>query len=217
MEQEIFEYEGDEITVSYDKKRCIHSAECVKNLRSVFNPEKKPWIQPEHSSADEIKEVIHRCPTGALKYSGTDSEEKPSRSNTITIEPDGPVYLRGDIEIQDAEGETLLEDTRVAVCRCGASENKPFCDNTHEDIEFKAPASFDETKLRPTKDGNPSSSKLVLKLMENGPILLEGTYEVYSIGNPPVNSSKNVAFCRCGESGSKPFCDGTHKDVGFKG
>lgn len=216
MDQDRHEYESDDITVSYDQKRCIHSAECVKNLRSVFDPDKKPWIQPENASAEEIKEAVHHCPTGALQYSNG-SEEKPARANSITIGPDGPLYLRGNIEIQNAEGETIHEDTRVALCRCGASENKPFCDNTHEDIDFRAPASFDESKLRPSKNDDVDHNKLVLRLMENGPILVEGEYEVYSIANQRVSSQKNVAFCRCGQSSSKPFCDGTHKEVGFEG
>lgn len=217
MEKKIHTYESDDITVEFDSKRCLHSAECVKRLQSVFNPEKRPWIQPEHATADEIKETVHHCPTGALKYSSADSEEKPSRQNTITIVPDGPLYLRGDIEIQNAEGETLLKDTRAAICRCGKSKNKPLCDNSHKEIEFKAPASFNKTKLQPTDGGDSSRKKLILKLMDNGPILLEGSYQIYSIANEPANSSKNVAMCRCGQSDSKPFCDGTHKKVGFEG
>jgi CDGSH-type Zn-finger protein/uncharacterized Fe-S cluster protein YjdI len=217
MEKKIHSYESEEITVEFDSKRCLHSAECVKNLPSVFNPNDKPWITPEEASADQIKEAVHYCPTGALKYKETDTEEKPSRENTITIVPNGPLYLRGNIEIQNAEGETLLEDTRVAVCRCGESQNKPLCDNTHEDIDFKAPAGFEKAKLRPTDDGEISQGKLILKLMDDGPILVEGSYRVHSIANESANSSKNVAFCRCGQSSSKPFCDGTHKDVGFEG
>ncbi len=217
MEKKIHTYESDDITVEFDSKRCLHSAECVKRLQSVFDPQKKPWVQPENATADDIKETIHHCPTGALQYGSTDSEEKPSRENTITIVPDGPLYLRGDIEIQNAEGETLLEDTRVAICRCGASQNKPLCDNSHKDIEFEASASFDETKLKPTNNGSSAQGKLILKLMKNGPILLEGSYQVHSIAHEPASSTKNVALCRCGMSGSKPFCDGTHKDAGFEG
>lgn len=216
MEKDIHSYESEELTIEFDKNRCLHSGECVHNLSAVFDPQKKPWIQPGEASAKEIKETIHHCPTGALQYSGTDAE-KPSRENTITIVPDGPLYLRGDIEIQNAEGETLLEDTRVALCRCGASENKPLCDDSHEQIDFNAAAGFDEAKLNPTDDGDPSPKKLIVKLMDNGPMLLEGTYRVHSIANQSVNSTKNAALCRCGQSSGKPFCDGTHKDVGFEG
>lgn len=217
MEKKIHSYQSEELTIEFDSKRCLHSGECVKNLPSVFNPQKKPWIQPEEVSVDQIRSIVHNCPTGALHYSGSEAEEKPSRINSITISPDGPLYLRGDIEIQNADGDTLLEDTRVALCRCGASENKPLCDNSHTEIEFKAPAAFEEDKLRPTDKGKEESRNLIVKLMENGPMLLEGQYEVYSLATQRINSTKNVAMCRCGQSESKPFCDGTHKDVGFEG
>ncbi len=217
MDQKIHEYESDDIKVTYDSKRCIHSAECVKNLPSVFDPNNDPWIVTDNASVEEIKEAVHHCPTGALQYSDTENPENPSRTNTITVGPDGPLYVRGDIEIQNADGETLLEDTRVALCRCGESENKPLCDDTHKDIDFKAPAGFDESKLRPTTNGDADHDKLIIRLMENGPMLIEGEYEVLSIANQRVNSQKNVAMCRCGQSGSKPFCDGTHKEVGFEG
>lgn len=216
MEKKIHTYKSEDITIEFDSKRCLHSAECVNRLRSVFDPDEKPWVQPENASAEEIQEVVHQCPTGALQYNGN-SEEKPSRQNTITIVPDGPLYLRGDIEIQNAEGETLLEDTRVALCRCGESNNKPLCDNSHEDIAFTAPAAFDKAKLKPTNSGDRSQGKLIVKLMNNGPILLEGSYCVYSIAQEATSSTKNVAMCRCGKSASKPFCDGTHKEVGFEG
>jgi len=215
MEKNIHRYESEDLTVEFDSKRCIHSAECVKNLHSVFDPQKKPWVQPQNASPEKIKEIVQHCPTGALKYNDPKSPEQPSRVNTITIVPDGPLYLRGNIEVQNADGETILEDTRMAVCRCGASKNKPLCDNSHKDLDFEAPASFQEAKLRPTEDGDPTESKLILRLMKNGPILIEGSYRVNSLANQTVHSTRNVAFCRCGQSASKPFCDGTHKEVEF--
>lgn len=215
MKTNIHHYKAEGLTVEYDQERCIHAAECVKSLPSVFDPNKRPWIQPEHAETAQIKEVIHHCPTGALKYTETDAEEKPEPHNAIIISPDGPVYLRGDIEVRNAEGQTLLKDTRLALCRCGKSQNKPLCDNSHKDTAFEAPAAFDVEKLQPTDDTS-LDGPLIIKLMKNGPALVEGSYKVYSISGQPAESSKNIALCRCGSSVSKPFCDGTHKDVGFK-
>ena len=215
MKSKIHHYKGDNIVVEYDKERCIHAAECVKTLSSVFDPNKRPWIQPEHAESAQIKEVVHHCPTGALKYRDTDEEEKPEPHNAIIISPDGPVYLRGKIEVRDAEGQTLLKDTRLALCRCGESHNKPLCDNSHKDIAFEAPAAFNVEKLQPSGDTTPDDT-LIVKLMKNGPALIEGSYNVYSIAGQPAESSKNIALCRCGSSSSKPFCDGAHKDIGFK-
>lgn len=216
MDQKMYTYESDEITVRYDLKRCIHAKECVKGLRKVFDPEKRPWIQPEEASAEQIVDVVERCPTGALHYElkKQEKEETAPPRNTISISPDGPIYFRGNIEVQDEEGEAILNDTRWALCRCGKSGNKPACDNTHTEIDFEAPASFDKSSLQeenPSDDG----SKLVLKALKNGPVLVQGTYQIYSETSQPVSCSKNIALCRCGGSSTKPFCDGTHKEIGF--
>lgn len=216
MDQKMYTYESDKITVRYDLKRCIHAKECVKGLRKVFDPEKRPWIQPEEASAEQIADVVERCPTGALHYElkKQEKEETAPPRNTISISPDGPVYFRGNIEVQDEEGEAILNDTRWALCRCGKSGNKPACDNTHTEIDFEAPASFDKSSLQeenPSDDG----SKLVLKALKDGPVLVQGTYQIYSETSQPVSCSKNIALCRCGGSSNKPFCDGTHKEIGF--
>lgn len=216
MDQKEYTYESDEIEVTYDLKRCIHAKECVKGLSKVFDPNKRPWIQPENASAAEIRNTVERCPTGALHYEMKDHsvEESTPPVNSITISPDGPVYFRGDIEVQDENGEVLKQDTRWALCRCGRSGNKPACDNTHTDINFEAPASFDKSSLN---EGNPEdkNSTLVLKALKDGPLLVQGRYQMYSETTQPVNCSKNIALCRCGASDNKPFCDGTHKEIGF--
>ena len=217
MDSKIYTYESDEIEVTYDLNRCIHAKECVKGLHKVFDPNKRPWIQPEHAKAENIVDVVERCPTGALHYKikNEDKQESTPAKNTISIVPDGPVYFRGNIEVQDEDGETILNDTRFALCRCGKSSNKPACDNTHSEIEFEAHASFDKSSLEeenPTTDG----SKLILKMQKDGPVLIQGSYQMYSEAAQPVGCSKTIALCRCGGSENKPFCDGTHKEIGFK-
>lgn len=62
------------------------------------------------------------------------SEEKPS----ITPYPDGPLLLRGDLELRTVDGETIpLRRRTVALCRCGLSSIKPFCDGTHKPAGFR--------------------------------------------------------------------------------
>ena len=217
MEQKIYTYESEEIEVSYDVNRCIHAKECVKGLKEVFDPKKRPWIQPEEASAEKISQVVERCPTGALHYelkNSSNNEQVPNK-NSISVTPDGPVYFRGDIEVQDGNGNVLLQDTRWALCRCGHSGNKPACDNTHEEIDFDAHASIDKSSLEDEKSME-ENSKLVLKALKDGPLLVQGSYQMYSETSQPVNSSKNIALCRCGSSDNKPFCDGTHKEIGFE-
>jgi len=139
MSGKVHEYEGQSVVVTYDAKRCIHAAECVHGLPGVFDPKARPWVAPDAAGADELAEVVARCPTGALhltRRDGGGAEAAPGE-NTITVEADGPLYAAGDLEVVDAEGSVLLTDTRIALCRCGASKNKPFCDGSHWDNDFR--------------------------------------------------------------------------------
>lgn len=132
-------YTGKDIHVSYDIRRCIHAAECVRGLPQVFDTEKRPWIAVDNADADEVAEVVMRCPTGALRFERQDGGDAEPIQDHTTIHPvrNGPLYLRGDLTITTSDGE-VLKDTRMALCRCGASQNKPFCDNSHFRIGFKA-------------------------------------------------------------------------------
>ncbi|WP_394742793.1 (4Fe-4S)-binding protein [Natronococcus roseus] len=140
MEENVHTYSGDRIEVRYDINRCIHARECVRGLPEVFDPDKRPWIEPDNADVDDLEDVIVECPTGALQFDRTDGgpEERVPETNVVTVWPDGPLYLRGDIEIVTPDETTVLEDTRVALCRCGASENKPFCDGSHDEIGFSS-------------------------------------------------------------------------------
>ncbi len=219
MKEKILTYNGDDITVTYDIKRCIHAANCVDGLPEVFDPERKPWIDANEAPGNKIADVIETCPTGALQYKMKASErtETPPSHNRISLQEDGPVYMYGDIEVQDHEGNVVLNDTRFAFCRCGASGNKPACDNSHKKIEFQADTAADSAKLPDPAGKGENGQKLIVKLMKDGPAILEGTYTVESETIDPATSDKGIALCRCGESGTKPFCDGSHKAAGFKG
>jgi uncharacterized Fe-S cluster protein YjdI/CDGSH-type Zn-finger protein len=133
-------YPSETITVYYNPRLCIHAAECVRGLPQVFDTSKKPWIEPSNANTDTIAEVIHLCPSGALRYERLDggaNEEIPNEI-TGTFSENGPLYLRGNLRLENPEGKIIFEGTRVALCRCGASSNKPFCDRSHQDIKFRA-------------------------------------------------------------------------------
>ena len=57
---------------------------------------------------------------------------------TIAITKDGPLIVSGEVELKDSDGNTYPAKTRMALCRCGASTTKPFCDGTHSKIGFQA-------------------------------------------------------------------------------
>lgn len=140
MKKQVREYEAEGIVVQYDVGRCIHAAECVRGMPQVFNPNRRPWIDPAQADADQIAQVVARCPTGALHFTRTDggpSEPTPT-DTTFTLMPNGPIYAQGNLEITSPDGTVLLSDTRVGLCRCGASRNKPFCDGSHSASGFSA-------------------------------------------------------------------------------
>ena len=133
-------YTSEAIDITYDARRCIHAAECVRGLPAVFDTDRRPWILPSASSADAIAAVIERCPTGALHYTRRDggAAESPPKQTTITPVRGGPLYVRGLIQLRSADGSLLVEDSRVALCRCGQSQNRPYCDNSHIGTDFDA-------------------------------------------------------------------------------
>ncbi len=57
---------------------------------------------------------------------------------TIDIIKNGPLIVKGEVELRDSEGNRYPAQTRMALCRCGASTEKPFCDGTHSNIGFQA-------------------------------------------------------------------------------
>jgi uncharacterized Fe-S cluster protein YjdI len=139
MARRIQEYRSEAISVTFDPNRCIHAARCVQGLPGVFDVGERRWVRPENATADEIAEVIHRCPSGALQYERLDGgpAEAPDETPIIFPSRNGPYYVRGAVELLYND-EILPVINRAALCRCGQSENKPFCDNTHRRIGFEA-------------------------------------------------------------------------------
>ena len=211
MADKVRAYEGKDITVTYSVRRCIHAAECVHGLSAVFDPKRRPWVDPDQALADELAEVILRCPSGALHFERKDGGAKETipDDNTVTVAPDGPLYLHGNIAVTLPDG-SVHEDTRVALCRCGDSKNKPFCDNSHLKVEFKDGSVFQKVLVKPDMNGG---GALTVKPARNGPLLVQGPLMLVGIGETVRGSQ--AALCRCGGSANKPFCDGTHNKIGF--
>jgi CDGSH-type Zn-finger protein/uncharacterized Fe-S cluster protein YjdI len=209
----VHKYDAPGISVSYEAARCIHAERCVHGLPKVFDAEAHPWIAPANASPQELAKVICQCPTGALHYqSATVPAEKPDAENAVFINADGPLYLRGDIRIKTQDGQAQWNDTRVALCRCGASANKPFCDLSH------TKSGFADAGMPPRQNGGnaPAPGPLELTLAADGPVLFKGAVAVKDASGNIAVRMEAGAFCRCGASANKPFCDGSHTRVGFK-
>ncbi|MFK7603365.1 (4Fe-4S)-binding protein [Deinococcus sp. SM5_A1] len=126
-------YTAPGITVYYNARRCVHVANCIRGLPQVFDTAQRPWIQPWQAPAERVAAVVRTCPTGALHYALETGEAK-----TPTVYPilDGPLAMSGNLSIQTPSGE--VRDVRAALCHCGASGNKPFCDGTHAKVGWKS-------------------------------------------------------------------------------
>jgi len=208
-------YTSEGITVSFDGVRCIHAAEYVRGLPEVFDTGKRPWIQPSRSEPEAVTQTVLRCPSGALQFEREDGvRETAPDENTIALVVDGPLYARGDIEIRNMEGEVLHGETRVALCRCGASGNKPFCDNTHKETGFSHDGSLGENRL--SREEIPNGRALGVVPTPNGPLLLHGKVKIRDASGEVSYEGGKAALCRCGSSGNKPFCDGSHARTGWR-
>ncbi|MFF5553863.1 (4Fe-4S)-binding protein [Streptomyces olivaceoviridis] len=127
-EEELRSYNGSDITVSFDSARCLHFAECLRGLPAVFDVKARPWISPDNADADSVAEVVQRCPSGALQYIRRDgSAENPPDPTVVTVIANGPILLHGNLSL------AARRETRAALCSCGRSSNRPFCDNTCHD------------------------------------------------------------------------------------
>lgn len=131
-------YVGKTITIHDNRGICSHAGHCTDNLKSVFRMGEEPWIDPDGATAEEIVEVIKKYPSGALSYSVDDAEHRDQdRQPLVTATKDGPYVITGGIELLDQEMGEGASSEHFALCRCGASKNKPFCDGSHWHIGFK--------------------------------------------------------------------------------
>lgn len=200
-----------EVTITFDGQRCIHARHCVLDRPDVFVPNVQgAWIHPERASADEVLELAHNCPSGAIQCSRTDgvAMESPPRVNTVRVRENGPLAFHGPLTIGlEADG------MRATLCRCGASAHKPYCDGSHASVGFAA------TGEPPLKESQPLAQRdgpLTVEPVLNGPLHVSGNLEVLTGTGKTINRTTDVWLCRCGHSQNKPYCDGSHAKVGFK-
>jgi len=211
MAEVVSEYQGKRLRITYDRSLCIHAAECGRANNDLFNVRNEPWCSPDAVSVDAAVDVVERCPSGALHYARTDggAGERAPEVNYAMVVPNGPLYVRGELRIEgDQPGGTGV---RAALCRCGASKNKPYCDNSHKKAGFKDPG--------PVGDRGETLDELLgllqIKLASDGPLLVSGNLTIRAASGRDAWSGTKTALCRCGQSNNKPFCDGSHKAAGF--
>ena len=132
----IKEYTNGELTVVWEPGLCIHSAKCIAGLPHVFKPKERPWIQLEMTETAALIKTVKTCPSGALTHDLNSEGKKevqdvPSENTKIEVIPNGPLMVFGELAVKLASGEEVTKSKRTAFCRCGKSDNQPFCDGTH--------------------------------------------------------------------------------------
>jgi uncharacterized Fe-S cluster protein YjdI len=147
MPLDTLKYTNKEVTIVWKPKVCIHSTLCWKGLIEVFNPKEKPWIKMNGAATEKIIEQVRQCPSGALSYylnediiadETTDKVVAESASILkIEVTPNGPYLIKSECLIVHQDGKEETKTGTVALCRCGASQNKPYCDGGHRSIGFE--------------------------------------------------------------------------------
>lgn len=201
--------EGTAIDVGFDGKRCIHSRNCVLGHPEVFVPNAPgEWIHPDAASAETVVQIAENCPSGAITYrrkDGGPAEALPV-VNIVRVRENGPLAIHAEMEIN---GEPVL---RATLCRCGASQNKPFCDGSHGKAGFAA------TGEPASKESQPLAARngpVKVTPQPNGCLRIEGNLEIVSGTGRTIDRTTRAFLCRCGHSNNKPFCDGSHKAAVF--
>ena len=204
-------YKGERVTVENDGRRCIHSRYCVLGLPQVFLPNVDgPWIKPDAAAYETVIATTVKCPSGALRVHSSDGKrhETPPGVNTVRVWEDGPLAFHAEL---DVDGDRT--SYRATLCRCGKSNRKPYCDRMHLKSGFKATGEPVPQKFAPlsVRDG-----PLKVTPTKDGPIHVVGNLEVCGASGRTVTALGETWLCRCGHSKDKPFCDGSHREAGFK-
>ncbi len=206
-------YEGKSASVTWHGRLCIHVAECGRANGDLFEGGRKPWCNPDLGEDDEVLDVVMRCPTGALSANFNDANKKESApdENTITLVYNGPLVFSGDLNLEDAAENAPGLKYRAALCRCGLSKNKPYCDNSHEQQKQHDYGAVGKSGTKLESSGG----ELTIKPIKNGPLRVSGNMTLISGTGRRAWQGTQTVLCRCGLSKNKPFCDGTHKSAGF--
>ena len=144
MAIETMKYHKDDLTIVWKPKTCIHSTICWKGLISVFNPKARPWINLDAAGKEQIIEQVKKCPSGALSYFlNNENPETPEKVVSesasilkVEVSPNCPYLIKSECLIVHSNGTEETKTGTVALCRCGASANKPYCDGSHRKIGF---------------------------------------------------------------------------------
>ena len=204
---------GKEATITFDGRRCIHSRGCVLGYPEVYVPNVEgDWIHPDAASADRVMHTALNCPSGAIRVSrndGSATSDTPPAVNTVRVRENGPLAIEAELLIRGVPQPS----PRATLCRCGQSQNKPFCDGAHTAAGFTATGEAAAKEFLPLAARN---GPLDVQPQPDGSLKVTGNLEVVSGTGRTVNKATTVYLCRCGQSKNKPYCDSSHRAAGFR-
>ena len=131
------DYVNGNLTIHDNRGLCAHAGRCTDKLAAVFRLGTEPFIDPAGATAEEIINVIAMCPSGALSYSIDGVEHRDGGGpSSVGFAPGGPYVVSGGCELDGVELPDGATTDHLALCRCGASQNKPFCSGKHWYVDF---------------------------------------------------------------------------------
>jgi CDGSH-type Zn-finger protein len=144
------QYVGQQVTILDNRGTCQHAGFCTDRLATVFRSRQEPFVAPSGGRMDEIIRAVRDCPSGALSYAVDDVEARAevdwnrTREPTIEVSKDGPFRITGGIELVEQDGSATPRNVgasleHYSLCRCGQSQNKPFCSGMHWYVGFCDP------------------------------------------------------------------------------
>ena len=149
-----------------------------------------------------------------MNLSDKKSDKPVYPGNSIMVRPNGPLICKGDSDIilKNADEELILKDKEFALCRCGLSSNKPFCDGSHKTQEMQLKQMFSDIN---EEDINGIAADLTITVKTHSMYSIQGPVTIFSRDGLSKTTRTKAALCRCGHSGNKPFCDGAHNRYDF--
>ena len=207
----IEEVRGREVTIRFEAKKCIHSRNCVLGRPDVFVPNVPgEWIHPDRATAGEVAHLALTCPSGAITFERNDggpgepaaagehgarARERPARAARRARDRRPPGRLpRDPVPLRRLEEQALL--------RRESQRARPS-------VRRGEPATKESEAL--AVRGGP----LAVTPTPNGPLRVQGPLEIVTGTGRTILRTTETYLCRCGASANKPYCDGSHKRIGF--
>ena len=169
-------YPAPDVTILDNRGLCQHSGFCTDRLPGVFRSGQEPFIAPGGGRLDEILRAVRDCPSGALGlarrgHPARELADQHGRPPGIEVTKDGPYRLTGGVTVTGSDGAPVPRNQgaspeHCALCRCGQSQNKPFCSGMHWYVDFRDPVSSREPTLFEWAGGRPALTRWIRLLYE---------------------------------------------------